>query len=173
MKAMEAILTRRSIRKYTKQAVSESLVKEILTAAMSAPSANNKQPWQFVVMNQREVLDKVPEFHPHASMIKEAPLAILVCGDLTRQEHKGYLVLDCTAATENLLLAVHAKGLGGVWLGIYPREERMNGIKKLLALPDDIMPIALLVIGYPAEQKPKENRYNDKVIHYNTFSKRH
>jgi len=173
MEAMEAILTRRSIRKYTKQPVSESLVKEILTAAMSAPSANNKQPWQFVVMNQREVLDKVPEFHLHANMIKEAPLAILVCGDLTRQEHKGYLVLDCTAATENLLLAVHAKELGAVWLGIYPREERISGIKKLLALPDDIMPIALLVIGYPAEQKPAENRYKDNVICYNTFSKRH
>jgi len=167
MEAMKAILTRRSIRKYTNQPVAESLIKEILRAAMAAPSANNKQPWQFVIINQRAVLDKIPGFHPHASMIKDAPMAILVCGDLKRPEHPGYTVLDCTAATENLLLAAHALGLGAVWLGIHPREERIAGMRQLLELPKHIIPIALVVLGHPAEHKPKEDRYNAKVIHYN------
>lgn len=169
MDAIEAILYRRSIRKYTNQPVSDELIKELLKAAMSAPSANNKQPWCFVVINERKVLNEIPKFHPYAGMIKEAPIAILVCGDLKLEDHEGYLALDCTAATENILIAVHAKGLGAVWLGIYPREERIADIRKLLSLPGNIIPIALIPVGYPAEQKPRENRYQDSAVHYNQW----
>jgi len=169
MEAMKAIMGRRSIRKYTAQAVPEVMVKEILEAAMSAPSARNLQPWHFVVINERKVLDDIPKFHPYAGMIKEAPMAILVCGDSNLEPDEKYLAVNCSAATENLLLAVYAKGLGAVWLGIYPRPERIDGIRKLLNLPSNIVPISLMPVGYPAEHKPPENRYDPIRVHYNKW----
>ena len=170
MDAMEAILSRRSIRRYTLQSVSEETIRELLKAAMSAPSAGNQQPWQFVVIDDREILDEVPKVHPYSQMLKEAPVAILVCGDRQLETNKGYWVQDCSAATENLLIAAHAKGLGAVWLGIYPREERVADIQKLLGLPEHIVPLALVSIGYPAEAKPPSNRYDAARIHYNRWS---
>ena len=165
MEAMEAILSRRSIRKYTAQPVSEALVKEILVAAMAAPSAGNEQPWQFIVMRSRQTMDQVPQIHPYSQMIKEAPLAILVCGDLKLEKHPGYWVQNCSAATENLLLAAHARGLGTVWLGVYPREERVAGLRKLLGLPEHVVPFALIPVGYPAETKPRSERYDAAKVH--------
>ena len=117
---MDAILTRRSIRHYTAQPVAEELITGFLKAAMAAPSAGNEQPWEFVVLTERTILDRIPSFHPYAAMLREAPAAILVCGDLAREKHEGYWVQDCSAATENILIAVNEKGLGAVWLGIFP-----------------------------------------------------
>lgn len=164
---MKAILNRRSIRKYTAQHVSEQLLIELLEAAMCAPSAGNEQPWQFVVIDRREILDEIPKFHPYAGMVAEAPVAILVCGDRERDLHRGYWVQDCAAATENILIAVEDKGLGAVWVGIYPREERVRALRELLALPENIVPFALVSIGYPAEEKPPANRFDAGRIHYN------
>lgn len=169
MEAMEAILTRRSIRKYTKQSVSEEVIRKLLEAAMSAPSARNTQPWHFVVINDRAILDEIPKLHPYSQMLKEAPLAILVCGDLKLQNNEGYIVQDCSAATQNLLLAAHSEGLGAVWLGIYPREERISGIRKLLNIPSYILPISLISLGHPAEKKERENRYQESRVHYNRW----
>jgi len=168
MDAMEAILTRRSIRKYTKQPVSDEVLKELLEAAMYAPSAGNRQPWCFVVINDRKILNEIPEYHPYAQMLKEAPVAILVCcdSDLQLGEHG---VQDCSAATQNILLAAHAKGLGAVWLGIYPAEPTVTATKKLLNLPEHITPISLISIGYPAEQKPRPDRYQADRVHYNQW----
>ena len=166
MDAMEAILTRRSIRKYTKQPVSDEVLKELLEAAMCAPSASNRQPWCFVVINDRKVLDEIPNYHPYAQMLKEAPVAILVCCD-SDLELRGYGVEDCSAATQNILLAAHAKGLGAVWLGVYPTESRVTDTKKLLNLPEHIIPISLISVGYPAEQKPSPERYRVDRVHYN------
>ena len=168
MDAMKAILTRRSIRKYTKQPVSDEVLKELLEAAMYAPSAGNSQPWCFVVINNRKILDEIPRYHPYAQMLKEAPVAILVCSDINL-ENKGYGVEDCSAATQNILLAAHAKGLGAVWLGVYPTESRVTDIKKLLNLPEHIIPISLISIGYPAEQKPSPDRYRADRVHYNRW----
>jgi nitroreductase len=168
MEAMEAILTRRSIRRYTSQPVSEERIEELLRAAMSAPSTNNGQPWHFVVIDDRKILQEIPRFHPYASMLREAPLAILVCVD-RRINHEGFLVQDGSAATENLLLAAHALGLGAVWLGIYPLEERISGMRKLLALPETILPLALISIGYPAEKKDKQDRYRAARVHRNRW----
>ena len=167
MEAMDAILSRRSIRKYTEQAVSDEAVEELLKAAMSAPSAGNQQPWQFVVIRERGILDQIPKYHPYSAMLKEASVAILVCGDLKSEKHKGYWVQDCSAATENLLIAVEAKGLGAVWLGVYPREERVAGIRKLLGLPEHIIPLSLIPVGYKGEQKPPANRYDASKVHHN------
>lgn len=169
MDAMEAILSRRSIRRYTKDPVPDEIIRELLEAAMSAPSAGNEQPWHFVVIKDRKILDEIPKFHPYSAMLREAPLAILICGDESLQKYKGYWVQDCSAATENLLIAVHAKGLGGVWLGVYPVEERIIGLRKLLGIPDNVIPFSLVSIGYPAEQKPRANRYDQSRVHYDKW----
>lgn len=169
MDAIQAILSRRSIRRYTDRQVSDEIVKQLLESAMSAPSAGNEQPWHFVVIRDRQILNEIPKIHPYSGMLKEAPLAILVCGDESLQKYKGYWVQDCSAATENLLIAVNALGLGGVWLGVYPIEDRVIGIRKLLGMPENVIPFSLISIGYPAEQKPPANRYDESRIHYNRW----
>jgi nitroreductase len=166
---IELLSARRSIRQYTGEAVSNEAIAEVLKAAMAAPSAGNEQPWDFVVIRDRAKLDRIPVFHPHAAMVKQAPAAILVCGDLNREVHKGYWVQDCSAATQNLLLAVHALGLGGVWVGVYPKEERVNGFRDLLRIPEHVVPFALIPIGHRAEQKPAADRYNESRVHYNQW----
>ena len=168
MDAMEAIFARRSIRKYTKQPVSDEVLKVLLEAAMYAPSAGNRQPWCFVVINDRKILNEIPKYHPYAQMLKEASVAILVCcdGDLQLGEHG---VQDCSAATQNILLAAHAKELGAVWLGVYPTEPRVTDIKNLLNLPEHITPISLISIGYPAEQKSRPDRYKADRVRYNQW----
>jgi len=167
MEVLEAILTRRSIRQYTNQKISDELVKKLLEAAMQAPSARNYQPWQFVVVDDRVTLNQIPAFHPYAEMMEQAALAILICGDLKLEKMVEYIVQDCSAATQNLLLAAHAMGLGAVWLGVYPRERRSSGLKNLLNIPDHIVPVSLVALGYPTESKQPEYRFNEKRVHFN------
>jgi len=167
MDAVEAILSRRSIRKYTSQKISSDLVEELIKAATAAPSANNSQPWHFVIINERQILDSIPEFHPYSSMLYFAPLAIAVCGD--SQASSSYWVQDCSAATENILLAAHARGLGAVWLGIYPIKQRVQSLRELLALPENIIPLSLISLGYPAVSKTPENRLNPARVHFNRW----
>jgi nitroreductase len=169
MEAMDAILSRRSIRKYAVDSIPEDLIDELLQAAMSAPSSNNEQPWHFVVIDNRKILDDIPKFHPHSQMLTEAPLAIVVCGDLSLQKRKGWWVQDCSASTQNILIAANAKGLGAVWLGVYPREQRVEGIRKLLGLPEHIIPLCIVSIGYPAKRKPPSNRYDPARVHHNKW----
>ncbi len=169
MDAMHAILTRRSIRKYNKKPISDNLIKELLEAAMSAPSAGNEQPWHFILITNPDILGKVPTFHNHSQMLKEASIAILVCNDNRLDKHEGMWIQDCSAATQNILIAAQSKKLGTVWLGVYPREKRINGMRELLDIPEHIIPFSLVPIGYPAEQKPPSNRYNKSRIHYNKW----
>ena len=169
MDALEAIHTRRSIRRYEDRAVPEELVEDVLRAAMMAPSAVNKQPWHFVVIDDRKLLSEIPKINPNAAMAAGAPLAILVCGDLKLEHPSGYWVVDCAAAVENLLLAAHAVGLGAVWTGVYPRQQRIDGLKKLFGLPEHVMPHTLVVLGYPAEQPPSQDRYRPERVHRNGF----
>jgi len=169
MNPMETILTRRSIRKYTDQPISKSDVMDLLKAGMAAPSANNCQPWHFIVINDHEIMDKIPEFHPYSKMLIQAPVAILVCIDKNLESADGYGIQDCSAATQNILLAAHAKGLGAVWLGIYPRQLRVKGIRELLHIPETVLPLALVSIGFPKEKKITANRFNERRIHYNKW----
>ncbi len=169
MDAIEAILTRRSIRKYTDKKISKELIDVLLHAAMHAPSARNCQPWHFVVVTERNVLDELAVVHPYGKMLKQARLAILVCGDRFIEESDNYINQNCSAATQNILLAAHANGLGAVWLGVYPRKQRMKGISKLLILPEHILPISLISIGYPAEMISKPERFKHERIHYNNW----
>lgn len=169
MDAIKNLLGRRSIRKYTSQSITENIIHELLNAGMHAPTARNRQPWHFVVANERKTIDALSEAHPYAKMLREAPLAILVCGDRTLQEEDAYLVQDCSAVTQNIMLAAHAKGLGSVWLGMYPRNERMDKVGALLELPDHILPVALISIGYPDEIKEAPDRYKQERVHWNKF----
>ncbi len=167
---MGSIMKRRSIRQYTNQTVSDEQIKILLETAMCAPSAGNEQPWHFVVIKDRQLLDEVPKYHPHSGMIKQASAAILVCADPNLNKFDvDYWVQDCAAATENLLLAVTELGLGAVWLGVYPRPERLAGLRQLFHIPEEVVPFALVPIGYPAEHKDPENRYREERIHLNCW----
>lgn len=167
MDALEAIRTRRSIRQYQSKAVPSELVETALAAAMNAPSACNTQPWHFVVIDDRKILDAVPQVNPHAAMAARAPMAVLVCGDLSLEVPSGYWVVDCAAAVENFLLAAHVLGLGAVWTGVYPRQDRMDGFRRLLGLPENIVAHSLIVVGYPAEQPAHQDRFRPDRIHRN------
>ncbi len=166
MDGLETILTRRSIRKYTDQIIEDTVFVDLVKAAVSAPSAGNQQPWQFIIITDKEKLGKVLEFHPHAKMLLDSQGAILVCGDLSKEKHKGYWVLDCAAATQNILLAAHTNGFGACWLGIYPREERVVGMKSLVSVPEHVIPFALVSIGYPDEEKNPSERFDESLVHY-------
>ena len=163
---MEALFRRRSIRKYTQDTVSGDQVTRLLKAAMAAPSANNQQPWQFVVVQNKDALADLANASSYASMLPNAALAILVCGDLESEVHPGYWVQDCSAATQNILIEVEELGLGAVWLGMYPIEDRMVYLRKALNIPDTILPFAIISIGHPAESKPPSERYDEARVHY-------
>ncbi len=164
---MEIIFKRRSIRDFTSKPVSEAQFLDCIKAGMNAPSAGNEQPWQFVVINERSILDRIPDFHPFAGMLREAPAAILVCGDMERLKYQEYWIQDCAAATQNILLAIAAMDLGGVWLGIYPNKERISGLKNLLELPDHIIPFSLIAMGYPKQEKSPKNIFEKDRVHMN------
>lgn len=138
---------------------------------MSAPSAGNEQPWQFVVITDRRTLDAIPRIHPYAEMAAEAAVAVLVCGDKRLEKHKGFWVQDCSAAVQNILIAARALGLGAVWCGIYPREGRVAGFRKLLSLPPEVIPLALVPVGWPAEVKPPAERFDERRIRYNRWER--
>ena len=167
MEAMDAILGRRSIRKYTSDAVTDTQVKQLLEAGMAAPSAGNQRPWHFVVIDDRAILDRIPDIHPYAQMIKEAPVAILVCADTGKLVYEHHWPHDCSAATLNILLAAHAIGLGSVWLGVYPDKDRVKGLAKLLNLPKNAVPFSLLPVGVPDENKLASKRYDESRVHNN------
>jgi nitroreductase len=167
MEVFDAIITRRSIRKYTNKQVSPDIVEKLLKAAMYAPSANNYQPWQIIVINERSLLDKITEVHPYSKMLKTATLAILICGDENFEKLSGYNAVNCSAATQNLLLAAHSFGLGTCWIGIYPREQRISGVKELFKIPFNVIPISLISVGYPDEVKEIPERFIPSRVHYN------
>lgn len=166
---MEAIFNRKSIRKYKDIKVSEEIVEKLLKAAMAAPSAGNQQPWEFVVLRDKEVMRKITEFHPYSKMLLNTDVAIVICGDEAKEKFKGYWVQDCSAAAENILLAAEAMGLGAVWLGVYPMEDRVSSLKELLNLPDSVIPLSIIPVGYPDEQRKPADRFNEERIHYDRW----
>lgn len=169
MNLEEGILSRRSIRKYQKNSrVSKKDVDDILNMAMHAPSAANSQPWEFILIDAPNLLEKIATENSSFAFAKDAGLAVLVCGNVKEQYKEIYWTGDCAAATENMLLGAHAKGLGGCWCGVYPVEERMNAFKKMFSLPEHILPFALVVIGYPDEApKQPHDRFKPAKIHHN------
>jgi len=167
MELMDALFTRRSIRKYQDRPIPPELIQELLAAAMAAPNAGNAQAWQFVVVTDRALLDRVPGFSPYAAMARNAPAGILVCGDLSLEKYPGYWVQDCSAAMQNLLLAAHDKGLGAVWTGVHPMQDRVDGFRALLGLPGHVVPLGFAVLGYPAQEARREDRFRQDRVHMN------
>ncbi|MDY7041069.1 MAG: nitroreductase family protein [Chloroflexota bacterium] len=161
--ALDNIFARRSIRRYADELVSEENVRTLLEAAMAAPSASDRRPWHFIVVRQRATLDALAERHPYAKMLFEAPLCIVPCADPAISD--AWWVQDCSAATENLLLAATALGLGTVWVGVHPRAERVQVVREVLGIPEPIVPLCLIPIGHPAEHKQPRTRYDAARVH--------
>jgi nitroreductase len=166
MEAFECLITRRSVREFGQGEIDDDAVLKIVTAAMHAPSAGNQRPWHFIVIRDRGTLTEITKIHPHAGMLKQAQLAIAVAADRDSEKYPGYWVIDCAAATQNLLLAVHALGLGAVWLGIHPREDRSKGLAELLKFPPNVVPHSLVAVGIPAAIPPQPERFEEEKIHY-------
>lgn len=167
MDALEVILSRRSIRTYTDAPVSDQHIETLLRAGMAAPSAGNQQAWEFVVIDDRALLEAIPTVHPYAQMCARAPLCLAVCADPTREKYAGFWVQDCSAAVQNILLAAHALGLGAVWLGIAPGGDRAHEVADLLRLPAGIEPLALIAVGHPAEMVEPDDRFDPLKTHHN------
>jgi len=168
MDALETIFTRRSIRQFTDQPISDDAINQILKAAMSAPSAIGKQPWHFIVIKDKDLLSKIPVAHPHAQASASANLVIIPCAD-PKLGHKNFWPLDLAAASQNILLAVRALGLGAVWCGVYPDEERMAAIRTLLKIPQDIMPLCVIPIGHTEVEQLAKNCFMPDRIHHETW----
>ncbi len=167
MEFSEVLFKRRSIRKYEDRDVSEDKMKKLIRAGKSAPSANNKQPWHFVVIRSEETRRKIMDIHPYSSMLAEAPAAISVCGNIDKSE--SYWVQDCSAATQNILLMAENLGLGAVWLGLHPRRERREEVADMLDLPENIRPLNIIAVGHPAESSHRVDRYDPDKVHYENW----
>jgi nitroreductase len=149
MELYEGLITRRSIRKYTGEVIPGEDIKKIIKAGMFAPSANNMRPWHFIIVDDRLQIGKIMKVHPFSAMLSRASHAIIVCGDETLRNGPMYYPLDCSAATQNILLAAHSLGYGSVWLGVYPRAERIKEISEIFGLPEHILPVSIVSIGVP------------------------
>lgn len=171
--AIECIMTRSSVRDYQDMPVEDEKIETMLRAAMAAPSAVNKQPWRFIVIKDKNTLKAISENFRSMRMAEKAALAIVVCGDMNATlegEGREYWVQDASAATENLLLAANSLGLGAVWCGIYPIQERVALLKEMLSIPEDITPLNVVPIGYPADDPTPKDKWDPSKIHYETWT---
>ena len=170
--AIDNIMTRTSIRSFTDRAVSADTIEMLLRAGMAAPTAVNKQPWHFVAITDRAVLDELGGEGRQSQMWQESPLAIAVCGDMDKAldgPAQAFWVQDCSAATENILLAAHALGLGAVWTGCYPMVERMTNVSQVLNLTNNLVPLCVIVMGYPNESPEPKDKWKPENVTYNKF----
>lgn len=170
--AIDVIMSRKSVRNFKKDTVSHEDLTTILKAAMAAPTAVNKQPWSFIVVTDREILDKLADTLPYAKMLFQAPSAIIVCAhpDWASQPNSTeYAIIDCSLASMNILLAAEALGLGAVWTAAYPRKDRIEPVRSICNIPDNVIPLNVIPIGYPTgEDKPKD-KFKEDRIHWNKF----
>lgn len=165
--ALSVIYNRKSVRSFIKdRPVPEEYIQSLIKAGMSAPSGKDTRPWEFVIINNRAILDKMAEELPTAKMLSQAPMAIVVCGDTIRS---SYWYLDCSAATENILLAAEAMELGGVWTAAYPYRDRMATVIKHTNMPAQVLPLAVIPIGYPMGNHSLKDKYDEKKIHMNKW----
>ncbi len=167
---LNSIMTRNSVRKYTNQRISEESVEKMLRAGMAAPTAGNRQPWEFYVVRDTSIIKQFPSVTKYANMTEDAQLAIVVCGVPSEAfpEEKNYWIQDVSAATENILLAAHAQGIGAVWCGVYPGEDRVATLRNLLQVPDKLVPFNIIVMGYPDGEQIVKDKWKPSKIHYVT-----
>lgn len=172
MDAMECIFSRTSIRSFSDTPVPESELLKLVEAGMAAPSAVNMQPWLFNVVTNRQLLDTLSDKLPYAKMLKSAPAAIVVCGDLRKtldQRERDYWVEDCSAASQNVLLAAHAIGLGAVWTAVYPVTSRIDSVQHTLNIPDYLIPLNVIPVGYPDETREPKQKWDAQKTHWNRW----
>ncbi|MFO7761440.1 MAG: nitroreductase family protein [Thermodesulfobacteriota bacterium] len=165
---LDFIFSRRSIRKYQDKEISGQILTDLLKAGMAAPSAVAKDPWHFMVIRSHSMLERVSRILPHGKMLREAGAGIIVCGDIEKahDRQESYMLQDLSAATENILLAANVLGLGACWLGIHPRKERIEQIKELFSLPEKIIPMCGIALGWPAENPEPRSRYSSERVHW-------
>lgn len=169
---MENILNRKSVRKYTDKKVTREELKTLLVAGMAAPSAVNAQPWMFIAIDDREILDKLGDLLPYAKMLTQAQAAIIVCGDMSKAlegEGQEYWIQDCSAASQNILLAAESAGLGAVWTGVYPNKERIEIVQRVISLPQHIIPLCVIPIGWQTGAEKPKDKYSEKNIRWNKW----
>ncbi len=169
---LENLMTRNSVRKYTLQSIEKEKIEKMLRAGMAAPSAGNKQPWAIVVVDDKGALTRLGDALPYAKMTSNAPVAMVVCGDLSKGfegKESEYWIQDCSAVTENILLAAHALGLGAVWTGVFPMQERMDIVSEELGLPEHVIPLNVIPIGYPDGKTPVKDKWIPSNVKYNNW----
>ncbi len=167
---MKEIFDRRSIRRYLDKPVADEDIQKLLRAAMYAPSAGNEKPWHFIVIKDRRTLEEITSIHPHTQMLREAPMAILVCADMTDIKYDGmFWIQDIAACTQNILLQATELGLGTCWCGVYPSERLVEPMAKLAKLPQHIVPAAIVAVGHPGEERVVRERYNPERVHYEVW----
>lgn len=169
MDVLEAIFTRRSIRKFTGEAISDEDLRTLLKAGFQAPSAHNFQPREYIVVRDKEVIEKITAFHKYSKMLPKAGCGIIVCGDTKKQPEIGFLVEDCSASIQNILLAAHGLGLGAVWCGLYSVEKLIQSMSEILNLPEHIIPIGMVVVGVKDEDKDEIDRYDEGKVHFDRW----
>lgn len=165
---LDPIFKRRSIRKFTDQEVSDVDVNDILEAAMAAPSACCMDPWEFIIIRSSDLRKKVADFLPNGKMLNDSPVGIIVCGDIDKAHSNelSFMLQDCSAAIENILLAANLIGLGTCWLGVHPREDRIEDLSKLFSLPSNIIPISVIALGHPKENVAPRTRFSSTAVHF-------
>lgn len=171
---IECIMTRTSVRSYTDRQVDDSTINKILRAGMAAPTAANQQPWYFVVVTEQNLKDSITSTFEFTKMVSGCSFAVVVCGDMDNLfkgdiPDGGFWVEDCSAASENMLLAAHALGVGGVWCGIYPLKDREAELRQILKLPSNLTPLNVMAFGYPSQPVPPKDKWTPSKIHYNSF----
>ncbi len=171
---IDCIMTRASVRSYTSEQVPDSMITTILRAGMAAPTAANQQPWHFVVVTEPSLKDSIAAAFEYTKMVQGCSFAVVVCGDMDRlfegdMADGGFWVEDCSAASENMLLAAHAMGLGGVWCGIYPLRDREQRLRGILNLPFNLTPLNVMAFGYPAQTPAPKDKWAPEKVHYNAY----
>lgn len=169
MEIQEALLNRRSIRNYKGQKISKADIDQILKAAMYAPSAMNLQPWQFIVIDDKEILTNTIKSIHYAEMLNQSAAAILVCGDADIEKNESWILQNCSASIQNILLAAHGLGIGSCWIAIHGMDDVYKKIKTQFNLPENIVPVSLISLGYPDEEVKAEERFKEDKIHLNKW----
>ena len=168
---IKLIMSRKSVRSFLNLPLTKSQLELIIEAGMSAPSANNKQPWSFIAITERELLDQLADKLPYAKMLYEATAAIVVCGipEKSGDSPEGYWVQDCSAATQNILLAIESMGLGAVWTGVYPRAERVDAVREVLSIPKTVFPLNVIPIGFPKSEGRSKDKFRPENIRWDKW----